>query len=88
MKLLHNMTHTKTLKLTVSKVNELLFIGDVVLVSAPGADGECTILPNHEPFITLLKKGTITAHDGVKAHVFQIEKGILETTGAQVTILV
>ncbi len=77
-----------TFKLTIAKVNEQLFSGDAISVNVPGTEGAMTILANHEPLITMLKKGTITVRDGSDAKTFSIEKGLLETSNGQVTILV
>jgi F-type H+-transporting ATPase subunit epsilon len=77
-----------TFKLNISKVNELLYNGDAISVTVPGADGEATVLAHHEPLIALLKKGIITVrgNDGNKE--FTIEKGVCEVSHNQVTILV
>lgn len=82
------MANTPTFKLTISKVNELLFSGDVVSVTIPGTEGELTLLAGHEPLITLLKKGKITAREGGDSKEFEIEKGLCETSHGQVTLLV
>ena len=75
-------------KLTIAKVNEQLFSGDAISVNVPGTEGEMTILAHHEPLITMLKKGIITVRDGENTKTFSIEKGMLETSNGQVTVLV
>ena len=82
------MTTQHTFKLTISKVNEQLFSGDAVSVTVPGTKGEMTILANHEPMITMLKKGIVTTRSGEETKTFAIEKGVLETSNGQVTVLV
>ncbi len=77
-----------TFSLKIARVDELLFSGDVVSVKVPGTEGEMTILANHEPLISMLKKGTITVRDNEKASIFNIENGLLETSNGQVTVLV
>lgn len=77
-----------TFTLTISKVNELLFSGEAISVNIPGSEGAMTILAKHEPLITMLKQGTITVRNGVDTESFAIEKGLLETSNGQVTILV
>lgn len=77
-----------TFKLTVSKVNELLFQGEVTSVTLPGSEGELTILPYHEPLISMLKAGTITVRAIDKVEKFTIEHGLLETSNGQATILI
>lgn len=80
-------THT-AFKLVVSKVSELIFSGDAHSVTLPGSEGELTILPHHEPLITKLKAGTITIRTSDGDRLITIEKGLLETSHAQVTVLI
>lgn len=82
------MQKQNTFTLVVSKVSELLFSGEAHSVTVPGSEGELTILPRHEHLITLLKAGTITVRSGEETKQFTIEKGMLETSNGQVTILV
>lgn len=82
------MSYHNTFRLTIAKVNEQLFSGDALSVTIPGTEGELTILANHEPLITKLKKGIITVQDGERKSTFSIEKGLLETSNGQTTILV
>lgn len=77
-----------TFTLTISKVNELLFSGDAVSVTLPGSEGELTILAHHEPLISQLKAGTITVRTSEGTQQFAIERGLLETSNGQVTVLV
>ena len=75
--------------LTISKVNELVFQGDAVSVTLPGSEGELTLLAHHEPIITLLSRGTITIHTPESERTtFEIEKGVLEASNGQVTVLI
>jgi len=83
------MQRTSTFKLTISKVNELVFQGDVISVTFPGSEGEFTVLAQHEPIITLLQHGTITVRIAPgEEKTFIIEKGVLEASHGQVTVLV
>jgi F-type H+-transporting ATPase subunit epsilon len=77
-----------TFKLTVSKVDKLLFKGEATSVTLPGERGELTILAHHEPLITLLKKGIIIVREQEGIQEFPVEKGMCETSNGQVTILV
>lgn len=81
------MKEASTITLVVSKVDELLFSGEAVSVTLPGSEGEFTILPRHEPFITLLKSGTITIRKRDGTQTIIIEKGLLETSYNTVTVL-
>lgn len=82
------MESKSTFTLTISKVNELVFQGDVTSVTFPGSEGEFTVLPQHEPLITLLQRGTITVRVAGEEKTFPIEKGVLEASHGQVTVLV
>lgn len=73
---------------TVAKVDSLLFSGEALSVTLPGTDGELTILPNHEPFITTLKSGTITIRTKDEEMKIVVEKGFAETSSKQLTVLV
>lgn len=77
-----------TFALTIAHVSELLYSGNAHSVTVPGSEGELTLLPQHEPLISALKKGTITVRDAGEPRTFSIERGILETSNGQVTILV
>lgn len=82
------MKQEKTFKVTISKVNEQLFNGDVHSVTFPGTEGQLTILAHHEALITLLKKGTITVRTESDEKNFTVEKGIVEVSNGQITVLV
>lgn len=83
-----------TFQLTITKIDEALFDRDAISVTVPGIEGDMTILPHHEAFISPLKAGTITARsikeEGGEAtqEQFSIEKGLLEVSNNQVTILI
>jgi F-type H+-transporting ATPase subunit epsilon len=79
----------KTFHLTIAKVGENLFDGDAVSFTAPGTEGEVTILANHEAFVTPLKHGTlrVEAGDGSRKE-FQLDtEGILEVSQNQATVI-
>lgn len=82
------MTTSQTFHLTISKVNELLYKGDALSVTVPGLDGELTLLAHHEALVSLLKKGTIVVRDATSSKTFSIEKGIIETSNNQITVLI
>lgn len=78
-----------TLHLIISSVSENLFDGHAVSVTVPGAAGEMTILPNHEPLITTLKEGTITLREANKEdRKFPIKGGVVEVSGTRAVVLV
>ena len=82
------MSHGTPFRLTISKVDELLFGGEALSVTLPGTEGELTLLAHHEPLITLLGRGTITVHTEAEVREFRIERGVCETSHGQVTVLV
>ena len=73
--------------LVIATVDKVLFEGDVRFVTCPGREGELTVLRNHIPFITPLKKGTIRLKEDVEERTFDIERGLLEVTRRGTTIL-
>lgn len=75
---------------SLSKVDEILFEGNVTSVTAPGAAGELTVLANHSPLITVLKKGVVKVRVEKEGNLqeFEISGGLLETSGNRTTILV
>ncbi len=77
-----------TFHLTIASVGETRYDGAVVSATLPGADGELTILPHHEPLVTTLKHGVITVRlssDGPKE--FPVESGVLECSGNRAVVL-
>ena len=80
---MHNTFH-----LIVASVGETRFDGAALSATFPGSEGEFTILPHHEPFITTLKPGTIrvkVSQDDMRE--FGIEDGVLECSGNRVVAL-
>lgn len=80
----------KKMHVTVSQIDKAIFDGDAVSVTVPGVEGELTILPRHEAFITPLKAGHITVRVGEAdsaPSVFEVTQGICEVSRNQVTIL-
>lgn len=82
------MANAKTFTLTIAKVNEELFSGPAVSVTLPGVEGQLTVLADHVPFVTLLKEGAIMVRTELGEQEFTIEKGVLEISDNQVTVLV
>lgn len=76
------------MKLTIAKVDEVLFKGQAASLSCKGTLGDLTILPHHAPLVTSLKRGDIKVvdHEG-KEFVFHANDGILEVGGNEVTVI-
>lgn len=49
----------KTISLEIITQEKEIFSGAVAAVTAPGTDGELTVLPDHIPLFTRLKPGTL-----------------------------
>jgi F-type H+-transporting ATPase subunit epsilon len=79
----------KSFHLTIAKVGEHLFDGDAESVTLPGAEGVFTVLANHMPFVSELKKGEArvkTIEGGVQTYSIH-EGGVAEVSNNQVTVL-
>ena len=83
------MSEQKLLKLMLTRVDGPVFEGEAVSITLPGADGEMTILANHEALISPLKKGTVTIRkaDGTE-ETHKIDSGTLEISNNQATVLI
>lgn len=82
------------IKLTILSLKETVFEGDVQSITLPAEQGELTILPNHVPIITSLKKGAISAlatkserYVGEERKYIGCEGGILEFADNEAAIL-
>jgi len=74
--------------LTITTVTKQLFAGDVRSVTLPGVSGELTILKDHVPLITTLKKGAITVRSsGGGEESYPVERGILEVSRSGAVVL-
>lgn len=77
-----------TFHLVISSVGRTFFDGAVSSATFPGADGELTILAGHEPIVTILKRGTISARiPSGEIKKFENETGILECSGNRAVVL-
>ncbi len=79
--------HPNTFHLVIASVGEARFDGAAISATFPGEAGELTVLRQHEPLVTALKKGTITVRTTGGEESFTIERGVLECSGARVTVL-
>ena len=77
------------MKLTISKIDKVLWAGDAESVTVPSSGGELTILAHHMPLITTLKAGTIIVKQkDAKPEEFQVTSGFLEVGKTETVILV
>jgi F-type H+-transporting ATPase subunit epsilon len=79
----------KTLQLTIARVDEPVFAGEVVSVTVPGVAGEMTLLANHTALISPLKEGVITyiTRQDEKS-TLPIKGGTLEISANKANILI
>lgn len=61
---------------------------DADSVTAPGSEGEVTILPQHSNLFSMLQDGVITIRTKSNEESFAIGQGYLETNGKDLNILV
>ena len=64
-----------------------VFAGLVDQVDAPGVEGDFGVLPQHAPFMTALREGTVTVFDGAARRVFEVHGGFADVTPDGLTIL-
>lgn len=79
----------KSFHLSIARVGESLFDGDVVSITLPGKDGVFTVLAHHEAFVTELQQGEahIEHIDGSTQNIPIIHTSIAEISNNQTTIL-
>lgn len=76
------------MKLYIYTLDKILYEGDSDIVTIPSETGELSILPNHAPIVTSLKKGTITVKTGDSSKTFPIESGFAQINQGQTILLV
>jgi len=78
----------KAFHLTIAKIAENLFDGEVQSVTLPGVDGVFQVLANHEALISELKQGTVHIKTmDEQVHDIALTGGIAEISQNQVTII-
>ena len=84
---------TNTFHLVIASVGDTKFDAAAESATLPGVDGELTILPHHEPLVTILKKGKVSvclpAQAGASGErkEFEIEGGVLECSLNRAVVL-
>ena len=66
---------------------KLLFSGDVETVTAPGVEGEFTVLRDHAPFMTTLKPGLVRIRGGGRDEALFVDGGFADVSPDGFTIL-
>lgn len=75
------------MQLTITSLNEVLFHDEVTSITVPGIAGEMTILKNHMPIVSAIKKGSIIIRRDQGEENIEIDGGVLEVYKNVVTIL-
>ena len=76
-----------TLHFSLVSPERELFSGDVKQVDAPGVEGEFGVLPQHAPFMTVLKPGVVRIHETSGVTPVFVRGGFADVTPAGLTIL-
>ncbi len=63
---------------TIATVGEVYFDGKALSLSAPGKDGDVTIMPHHIPLVTTLREGTLWVRIEGDEKSFPVKSGVLE----------
>lgn len=75
------------LQVEIVTAEGLIFSGETDTVTAPGADGQLTILPSHAPLITSLAEGDLKYMDNSEEHHIALLGGFMEVNSNRVTVL-
>ena len=78
------------MKVVIAKVDEVYFDGVADSLTAPGTEGQLTVMAHHMPLVTTLKAGNVTIRGeqipgGLQT--FEVSGGILEVNQGGATIL-
>jgi F-type H+-transporting ATPase subunit epsilon len=74
-------------ELSIITVNEVLFHGEAISLTAPGSEGELTVLAHHMQLITPLKAGELRFMTTEGEKKISITDGILEVGNNKATVL-
>ncbi len=83
------MSTGKTFHLNLVKVDGPVFTGEVNFVTVPGSEGDMTILANHTPLVSALRKGEIVVSevDGKESR-YEVSSGTIEFSHNVLNILI
>lgn len=83
------MSEPKTLKLTIVSQEKQLVDTQADSVTAPTAEGEVTVLPQHIPLFASLQPGELQYRTGAEEHSLVVSKGFLDVgPDSTVTVIV
>ena len=75
------------IRLEIVTAERLVFSGEVDEVTAPGFDGEITVLPRHAPLLTMLRSGDLRLVTNGQATDIAVSGGFLEVEPDRIRIL-
>ena len=73
--------------IVIAKVDQVFFDGEADSLTAPGRDGEMTILGEHMPLVTTLKPGVLVVRTSSKEQQYPIDGGVLEVRHDGATVI-
>lgn len=77
------------MKLFIHSLEKTLYEGDARVVTLPGESGEVSILDNHTPLVSALKKGTVRVRENENStKEFPIFSGFAQVNKGHTVILV
>ncbi|MCX7698223.1 MAG: ATP synthase F1 subunit epsilon, partial [Candidatus Goldbacteria bacterium] len=79
----------KFLKINIETPEKKIFEGKILFLVAPGIEGEFGVLPEHTPFVTVLKPGVVSfkKEDG-NIEMLAVSGGYIEVTRDKIILLV
>ena len=76
------------MKLQIITPKKMVREEEISSITLPAYDGEITVLPNHQPLLSLLVEGIVTLRRGTKEESLAIGGGYIETNGKTMKLLV
>jgi len=76
-----------TLKLEIITPDGTAYAEDVEMVTLPGVEGQMGVFPQHVPLMTQMVPGEIIVHKDGRDYFLAVGEGLVEITGAYVSIL-
>jgi F-type H+-transporting ATPase subunit epsilon len=75
------------LQVEVVTPETVFFSGDAQMLEAPGQEGDFGILPEHAPFVSLLKPGIVTIHVGGEKKRLFVSSGMAQVENNRCVVL-
>jgi F-type H+-transporting ATPase subunit epsilon len=76
------------MKLYIYSLENIVYEGDADVISLPTKDGEISVLQNHIPLVSALKKGEVRVKTGGNVQQFPIAGGFAEIKPKKTILLV